>query len=89
MLPLCYTLSLRPQCSLFYAENITSSKNMVLLVLCTYPSHSATENESPVFRVEVQALREDQMPSYPPSLVFTLSSYLPFVSTQTIDVTLR
>lgn len=72
MLPLCYTLSLRPQCSLFYTENITSSKNMVLLVLCTYPSHNATQNESPVFRVEVEALREDQMPSYPLSGLYAL-----------------
>lgn len=45
---------------------------MVLLALCTYSSHTATQNESLIFRVEVGALREDQMPSYPLPRLYTL-----------------
>lgn len=72
MFPLCSTLSLRPPRSLYHAENITSSRNVVLLTLCTYSSHIATQNESLVFRVEAGALGEDQMPSYPISGLYAL-----------------
>lgn len=72
MFPLCYTLSLRPPRSLYHAENITSSKNVVLLVLCTYSSHIATQKESLIFRVEAGVLGEDQMPSYPVSGLYAL-----------------